>query len=287
MIIRTLSVLALLGGAVVAQDTPPALTRQAPAQGQSTEAESLFYKAFFLDRHASQRDAAVALYTQFLEKAPSHSYAKIAAQNAHILLMRDGKAEEASSFKTKYAALINADADRNVAGDARPERAAGERGQRGERGEGGMRQRGEGQPGRGRVNMDELQAELAKAKEAGDEAKVKELEERIKQIEERRAAGGRGGQGGRGGMAGFQLLQRKVTDLNEEEVGQLSTFLDGFAPRMIERMRDGGQDEQATKLEKSVAAFKKALAEGNKEEAEKLRTEITASMPQGRRRGGN
>lgn len=284
MMIRTLSLLALLGGAVAAQDTPPALSKQQPAPEQSTEAENLFYKAFFLDRHRQNRAAAVALYTQFLEKAPSHSYAKIAAQNAFILLNRDGKAQEASAFQQKYATLINADADRNEAAEARPE--AGERQGRGQRGE-----RGEGM--RGRPNVDELRAELARAKEAGDEAKVKELEQQIQRIEQFRQRGqgqggqGQGGQRGRGGA--FALLGRPVTELNDEEVGQLTQSLDRMSG-FLDRMRDNGQSDQADKLEKSIAAFKKALSEGKKDEAEKLRTEITSNMPrmggQGRRGGG-
>lgn len=284
MMIRTLSVLALLGGTVVAQDTPPVMTRQAPAQDQSTEAENLFYKAFFLDRGRSQRDAAVTLYTQFLEKAPNHSYAKLAAQNAHILLNRDGKSEEASAFRNKYATLLDADANRNDAGDAAAGRATGGPGQRGERGQ--RPQRGEGR--RAMPNMEELQAELTKAKEAGDEAKVKELEGQIQRIEQFRQRGGQRGQGGQGGRGGaFGLLQRKVTELSDEEIGQLTQGLDRMSG-FIDRMRDNGQDEQANKLEKSITSFKKALADGNKEEAEKIRTEITANMPRfGRGRGGN
>ncbi|MBL8752930.1 MAG: hypothetical protein JNK15_06470 [Planctomycetes bacterium] len=254
--------------------------------------ESVFYKAFYLEK--GQRDfvGAMALYEQFLNKAPEHKLAAEAAKQQFQLLDRTGKTKERDAFKAKYEKLLG-----NIAA-APASGGAGAGGDRPARGEGGERPaRGEGAgPGAGRMDpaarIAELEKQLEKAKADGKEEDVKRL---TAQIERAKAGGGRGpgGQGGQGGRRGglMSLLgpdAKKIADMSDEELGTLKEAL-GNSGRMVEMVRSQDPD-RADKLEKGVADLTKALEAGNKEEAQKVIETIKAAMPQmggrGRGRGG-
>lgn len=259
MTIRTLAALVLLALPMTAQD---------PKGSTTTDQESIFFKAFYLERGARAEKEALDLYQQFLAAAPSHKYSKQAAQNALGLFNKAGNLEEASKFKKKYETLLKDASDAAApAGDRRP-------------GEGAPPAAGERRAGGG---LQALRDELAKAKEAGDEKKVKELEEQIKAREEgRRGAGGQGQPGGRRGMGGGIFSDKKITEMNDEELGALKTGM-GNMSRMLDMMRNNGQAETADKLEKLGKKLSEQLEAGKKEDAEKTREEMRAAMP---RRGG-
>ena len=59
--------------------------------------------------------------------------------------------------------------------------------------------------------------------------------------------------------------------------GEISAFVerfDGFLPRMIEGMREGGDTERADKMEKQWGEMKKLLDAGKKPDAQKLYDEV-------------
>lgn len=257
----------------------------------SAETEALFYKAFYLER-GTPRDYAQAmeLYNQFLLKAPEHKLASEAAKQQFALFDRLGKTKERDAFREKYAKLL-ADAqplrgDRPAAGEGGA--AEGGRGQRGQRG-----QDGQGGPGAGgrmdfAARLADLEKQLAKAKEEGDDAAAERLTaqiERTKQMAERGAGGqGRGGQ--RGGMAGMGLLRgdKKFADMTDEEKTQLKDGLGGLT-RMIDFMRQSNPD-QADKVEAQIKALEKALEENKAEDAQKAIDALKEAMPRRGGRGG-
>ena len=109
------------------------LVAQDPA---SAQVEAVFYKAYYLEKGQRDFAGAMALYQQFLEKAPTHKLAKEAAKQQFRLLDRTGKTKERDAFQAKYKDLIGSLASGGTR-PARPER--GERPERGGRGERGER----------------------------------------------------------------------------------------------------------------------------------------------------
>jgi hypothetical protein len=264
------------------------LTAQDPL---ASEAEVMFYKAFYLEKAERDHLGAMDLYQKFLEKAPDHKLAAKAAQNNFALLGSAGMLKERDAFKAKYEKLLGnmanapvpATAERGGAG-AGPGRGAGAG--RGERGAG---------PGRpdAQARIAQLQAEIAKAKEEGNDERVKELEaslQRARQAGNRgeRGAGGPGGR--RGGLMGVLANDKKVADMTAEELTTLKEALAG-STRMIEMMRNGGREEAAAKLETNIDSLKKALDANKTEDAQKaldaVRTGAREAMQRGGRGGGD
>lgn len=275
---------ALLALPIYAQDkaiatTPP--KQDTPAAEPAENA--MFYRAYYLERGERRGDEAIALYKKFLEAAPKSRYAGKAAANTLALLNRAGKVEEADAWKAKYADVLkNADvagpADAPPVGDPGAGRAGG-------RGAGGV-----GGPGGGaRMNLDELKKQLEKAKADGNAEEAKRLEDQIKRMEERAAGRGQGGQGGPGGQGGGRrgmgAFNKPITEMNDEEIGQMQQGLDRMGGMMTQRMRDNGQGEQADKLEAAIKKLKDSITAGKKDEAEAARLELMKLMP-GRRGGG-
>lgn len=262
------------------------LCAQDPAATDPTEA--IFYKAFFLEK--GQRDfvGAMALYEQFLAKAPEHKLAGDAAKQQFQLLDRTGKTKERDAFKAKYEKLLGNVATAPAGGGGGD--AAG-RGDRPARGEGGERPAGGGAGAGGGARMDpaarlaDLEKQLAKAKEEGKEEEVKRISEQIERAKAGRGAGGGGqpGQGARRGGLFGALGGKKIAEMTDEEITQLKDGLGAAAP-MIERMKEGNP-EAAGKMEKGVADLKKALDAGNKEDAQKAMDALREAMPR-RGRGG-
>ena len=112
------------------------------AQEPASQVEAVFYKAYYLEKGQRDFAGAMALYEQFLAKAPKHKLAKEAAKQQFRLLDRTGKTKERDAFQAKYKELIGS----MSAGGARPTRP--ERGQDSDRPERGGRERG-GFGGRG------------------------------------------------------------------------------------------------------------------------------------------
>ena len=120
------------------------------AQEQSpSQVEATFYKAYYLEKGQRDFAGAMALYEEFLTKAPEHALAKEAATLQFKLLDRTGKTKERDAFKAKYEKLLGNIADaptRPAAGGEGGER--GERGERPQRGQGGQAGPGGGRGGR-------------------------------------------------------------------------------------------------------------------------------------------
>jgi len=115
------------------------------AQEQSaSQVEATFYKAYYLEKGQRDFAGAMALYEEFLNKAPDHALAKEAATLQFRLLDRTGKTKERDAFKTKYEKLLG-----NIASaPTRPAAGEGEGGERGDRPQRGDRQGGgQGGPG--------------------------------------------------------------------------------------------------------------------------------------------
>jgi len=251
------------------------------AQDPAAQAETMFYKAFYLEKGPRDFAAAMTLYEQFLAAAPDHKLASEAAKQQFGLLDRTGKTKERDAFKEKYSKLLG-----NVvatgAGDAPP--AAGDRPARGGAGAGGDRPaQGGGRPDQA-ARLAELEKQLATAKAEGNEEKVKEL---TAQIERAKAGGGRG-QGGPGGgrMGGGLFGTKKLTEMTPEE---LTTFKGSLAniDTMVERMRERMTPEQVKGVETHLPALKKSLEENKLEDAQKSLDALRESMPRGRGRGGD
>jgi len=259
-----------LASALLALALP--LAAQEPAADTN---EVLFYKAFYLEKGPKDFIGAMALYEQFLAKAPEHKLAKEAATQQFHLLDRVGKSKERDAFKAKHEKLIGdirptAGGGDNPAGDA--PRGAGRGAERG---------------GENRMDMQariaETEKQLAKAKEAGDEAKVKELTQQLERMKNAGSDRARAGQG-RGGLMRVMQSNKKVSEMNAEEMTALKDAV-GQSSGMIERMREMGNEDAANKLQTNVDALKKALDANNHEDAQKALDAIKAAMPQGRRRG--
>lgn len=262
--------------------------------------ENLFYKAYWLEKGERDFPAAMALYEQFLAKAPEHKLAKEAARQQFDLLNRSGKNKEAVEFAAKWEKVLGKMPVAAGAGEAPRGGGAGQgdapRGGRGEgRPEGG---RGEGAAGRGNIQerIAAAEKELADAKAAGDAEKVKAVEERLarmKQMAERGTGAGAGGRGEGGGPGGGQgggrrgglLPTKKLAEMTPEE-------LDGFKERMgmmegmMERMRERMTEEQVKVIDETYPQLKKALEENKLEDAQKAVDKLREVMPTGRRGGG-
>ncbi len=257
----------------------------------AAETEAMFYKAFYLEKGQRDFAGAMTLYEQFLAKAPEHKLAGEAAKQQFNLLNATGKTKERDAFKAKYEKLLgnvaNAPVAAGGAGDARPGRGDAGEG----RGEGGGRP-GAGAGG-GRPDMAarvaELEKSLEKAKADGNAEEVKRLEQQLERAKQGgRGPGGAGGQGGaggrRGGLMGLLGNNKKVAEMTAEELTQLKEGLGG-ASRMIDMMKQNGQEEAAGKLETNIESLKKALEANKMDDAQKAVDAIREAMPR-RGRGG-
>jgi hypothetical protein len=274
MTTRSLLLAAAFALPLSAQDPrPAAATATGPAI--TAETEHLFLKAFYLHRGQRRSSEALPLFQKFLESAPNHAYSRDAATASIEILRAEGKIDEADKFREKYATLLRP--GRPAAGEAEAA-PPGERSDRPGRREGAPPAM---TPEQQKQRIDELTKQIEAAKAAGDDEQVARLErqlERVKSGQGRGAGPGAGRQGRGGGIFG----NTKITDMNDEQLEQFKNGL-GMASRMTERMREGGNADQADKLEKSIEQLKKLLDEGKKEEAQKVLDDIRASMP---RRGG-
>lgn len=268
------------------------LTAQEPV---AAETEAMFYKAFYLEKGPRDFAGAMALYEQFLAKAPEHKLAGEAARQQFRLLDATGKTKERDAFKAKYEKLLgnigNAPAPGagGGAGEGRPGRGEG-------RGEGGEnRGGGAGGPGGGRpdmaARMAEVEKQLEKAKADGNAEEVKKLEAQIERMKQGggRGPGGFGGAGGPGGGRGMGAMgalmgNKKVAEMNDEELKGLKDAVAQPNP-MVERMRERNP-EQADKIEKATADLKKALDANNKEDAQKALDALREAFPRRGGRGG-
>jgi len=255
MKIRIASLLLALALPLTAQDA-----------GNSADLDGMFYKAFYLEKGQRDFAGAMALYEQFLTKAPEHKFAAEAAKQQFRLLDATGKTKERDAFKAKYQKLLGA-----VAAASAPTPAAQERPARG--GEGGERPaRGEGGRPDMAARMAEVEKQLAAAKEAGNADEVKRLEQQIERMKSmgnrgQGGPGGAGGRGGRGGLTGALMGGKPVAEMSDEEIGQLKSGIEQSS-QMIERQRERSP-ETADKMEKGVADLKKALDAGDKAAAQK------------------
>ena len=248
----------------------------------ASETEAVFYKAFYLEKGQRDFAGAMALYEQFLTKAPEHKLAKEAATQQYGLLERTGKTKERDAFKAKYEKLLG-----NIA--QLPGVPAGDRPARGE----GDPPRGDGQgrPGAGAGRPDaaavaarlaDLEKQLAKAKEEGNEEQVKSL---TQQIERAKAGGGRGA-GGPGGQGRGGLPTKKLAEMTADELTAFKGSLTQW-PDRIERMKDTIGEDQAKKASTSLDAIKKALDANKLDDAQKALDALREAMPTGRGRGGD
>ncbi|MFQ5503639.1 MAG: class I SAM-dependent methyltransferase [Planctomycetota bacterium] len=73
---------------------------------QSSKAERLFYRAFYLDQAEARSKEALELYRQFLREAPGHRHAGAAARYALNALKRSKRGKEAEAFAKQYASLL-------------------------------------------------------------------------------------------------------------------------------------------------------------------------------------
>ena len=257
----------------------------------AAETEAMFYKAFYLEKGQRDFAGAMTLYEQFLAKAPEHKLAGEAAKQQFNLLNATGKTKQRDASKPKYEKLLGNVANAPVAaggtGDARPGRGDAGEG----RGEGGGRP-GAGAGG-GRPDMAarvaELEKSLEKAKADGNAEEVKRLEQQLERAKQGgRGPGGAGGLGGaggrRGGLMGLLGNNKKVAEMTAEELTQLKEGLGG-ASRMIDMMKQNGQEEAAGKLETNIESLKKALEANKMDDAQKAVDAIREAMPR-RGRGG-
>lgn len=256
MKIRFASALLALALPVLAQDPT------------ATDAEVLFYKAYYLEKGPKDHAAAMELYQKFLDKAPEHKLAAEAAKQQYRLLDQTGKSKERDAFKAKYEKLL---------GNIQPAPAGGDAARGG-----GARGEGGGRPDM-QARIAELEKQLEKAKADGNAEEVKRLEQQL----ERARQGGRG-QGGPGGRGAWMRLasEKALKDMSAEELGQVK---EGIAQQAqnLERMRDNGMAEMADKLEPGLTALQKALDGNDMEAAQKAIDELKKIMPQGGRgRGG-
>lgn len=240
------------------------------------EAELMFYKAFYLEK--GQRDfvGAMALYEEFLQKAPDHKFAAEAAKANFKLLNSTGKTKERDAFKAKYAKLIGDAANEQPAADSRPGP--------GRNAPGGDEGRGPGGRMDPQARLAELEKQLEKAKADGDTDTQKRLEqqiERTKQMAERGPGQGRA----RGGLFGLLAGDKKFADMTDEEKANLQKGVEQ-STTMIDRMRENGQDDLADKLETNVAALKKALEAKDDAAAQKAIDALKESFGSMRRPGG-
>jgi hypothetical protein len=282
-----------------------------PAAEQGDDASNLFYKAFYLEVGAQQYPQAAELYRKFLAQAADSKLAPRAARSLVNLLRRTDKADAADAAEKQFATLLAR------AGEMRPggPQGAGPGGRGAGRGPGGAprpggagRPGGQGGAGRGapgaggdpaariadtKKAIERAEAQLAEAKEGGDDQMVERLtnqitrmKDRLKQLESGAPAGagqgrggaGRGGAGqGRGGAGGRAGFNKPLSEMTQEEATQWVERIEQFLPRMIERM----EEEQAKKAEDGLKKVKELVKAGKLEEAEKVRKE-TLTFGRGR-----
>ena len=246
-------------------------------------AETNFYKAFWMEKGERNFAGAMALYEQFLKDAPEHPLAKNAAEFQFALLQKTGKQKDAEVFAKQHAKLLgNVAVSAPVAaprGDA-PVAAPREGAPRGEA----------GAPGAGsRANPEriaEMKKQLEAAKAAGETDKVKQLEQQIARGERMAQAGGQGGQGGQGGRGGRGGMfgTKKLAEMTPEELDQFKSGLERMSG-MVDMMRERAP-EQAQAMEDGMKTLQTAL-DGNKLDAAQVALDkIREAMPRGGR-GGN
>ena len=73
------------------------------ARQDGSAADSLFYRAFFLERGERRYQEAIDLYRKFLAAAPEHRFASRAADAALNLLNRVGQQDDAEKFRQEHA----------------------------------------------------------------------------------------------------------------------------------------------------------------------------------------
>ncbi|MFY9345768.1 MAG: hypothetical protein WAT39_24970 [Planctomycetota bacterium] len=262
-----------------------ALALPLSAQGATADqSEAVFYKAFYLEKGQRDFAGAMALYSEFLTKAPDHKLAGEAAKQQYQLLDRTGKTKERDEFKAKYEKLLG-----NIAAAPAAGPGGGERPARGDAPEGG---RGARPAGGGAERPDmaariaELEKALAKAKEENNTDEVKKLEQQLERARQGggRGAGGFGGAGGAGGRGAMGALfgTKKIAEMTDDEIKTLKESLTG-AEQMIERTRERNP-EAADKMSAAAADLKKALDANNKDDAQKALDAFRAARPA--RRGG-
>ncbi len=257
-----------------------------PHEAAATPAETIFYKAYWMEKGERNFAEAITLYEQFLAQAPEHRLAKQAATFEFDLMTRAGKTKEAEAFAKKYEKLLG-----NVAVGA-PARADGEgRGRGGEgRGAGAGGAAGAGAGGDMQARLAELKKQLEDAKAAGETEKVAQLEQRIKRMEQMGQGGGAGGRG-QGGAGGGRMRNplfgnQKLADMSADELTQFKDGLANMEP-MLERMKENLTEEQVKAVEESLTALKTALDANKLEDAQKAVDKLRENMPRrGGRRGG-
>jgi hypothetical protein len=251
-----------------------ALALPLAAQDPAAQAETTFYKAFYLEKGPRDFASAMALYEQFLAAAPDHKLASEAARQQFGLLDRTGKTKERDAFKAKYAKLLGNVAATGAAerpADAPPAAEAE-----------GRPARGDGQQRPGAQRLAELEKQLAKAKEEGDAEETKRLEGQLERMRQMANRGeGQQGRGARGGMFGG----KKLTEMTADELKQFKDGLAAMEERMG-RMREMLSEEQAKGLDTNLATLKKGLDENKLEDAQKALDGIRESMPRRRQGGG-
>jgi len=146
------------------------------AQEPASQAEAVFYKAYYLEKGQRDFAGAMALYTKFLDEAPTHKLAKEAAKLQFRLLDRTGKTKERDAFQAKYKDLIGT-MTAGATRAARPGRSEGDdRPQRRDRsGRGGFGGRGGGMRGvmqlmRGDAKVSEMSKEQVEGLKEGLDA---------------------------------------------------------------------------------------------------------------------
>lgn len=249
------------------------LAAQAPAsQAPATsDSEAIFYKAFYLEKGPKDYAGAMALYDQFLAKASDSKLAGEAARLQFSLLDKTGKTKERDAFKAKYEKLLG-----NVVATGAADAAGGAGDRPGRQGPGGLGGGGQGRMDPAAMTAD-LEKQIAEAKAAGDDEKVKQLTQRLERMKQMGNGQGRRGMG--------LMTDKKLSEMSKEEMEQFKTGLERMSG-MIDGMRERMGDEQADKLEKALETLNKQLAEGKLEDAQKTLEEARAAMPQRRQRPG-
>lgn len=252
---------------------PPAAT-----SARSGDAESTFYRAFYLYRGERRHDQALALYREFLAAAPRSRFASRAVNDAAAILTRTGKADEAQKLRDEHAArLSKPDEPTDAPTDAPPDQPRSDRS--GDRGDLKMTDE---QKASLRERLAEAEASLVEAEKSGDERTVRRLTRQIesakRQLESGVAPSGRGNRGGRS-----QRVRLNFAEMDSAKIAEQLEQLETSQARRLERMRSNGQEERAKKIEESWAGMKKLLDDGKTAEAQKAYDELMSSL--GRRRG--
>lgn len=252
---------------------PPAATSV-----RSGDAESTFYRAFYLYRGERRHDQALALYREFLAAAPRSRFASRAVNDAAAILTRAGKADEAQKLRDEHAArLSKPDEPTDAPTDAPSDKPRSDRS-----GDRGDRKMTDEQKASLRERLAEVEASLVEAEKSGDERTVRRLTRQIesakRQLESGVVPSSRGNRGGRSQRVRLNFAEMDSAELIEQ-LGQLETS----QARRLERMRANGQEDRAKQIEQRWAEMQKALHESKIEEAQKAYDDVIKSMS--RRRG--